>query len=99
MKQTINKSDFHNAFSVMGRASQFSYAGRIALFEYLESYEEETGQEIELDVVALCCEYCEYDSLEEFQEYYGKDYECIEDIQNDTTVIAIDYESFIIAVF
>lgn len=99
MKQTINESQFVDAFREMNRTENFSYAGRLALFEYLESYEEETGQEIELDIIALCCEYCEYDSLEEFQANYGEDYECIDDIRDDTTVIMIDDESFIIAVF
>lgn len=99
MKQTITESQFVDAFYHMGRAENFSYAGRIALFEYLESYEEETGQETELDVIALCCEYTEYSSLEDFQANYGSEYEDIEDIMDDTVVIMIDDESFIIANF
>jgi hypothetical protein len=54
----------------MGRADQFSYDGLQALFEYLEQYEEDTGEAITLDVIALCCEYSEYsDALEAATEY------------------------------
>lgn len=101
MKQSINKSQFHDAFRSMGRENQFSYEGKNALFDYLEEYEAETGAEIELDVIALCCEYSEYDDLEEFWGAYDKeDYESIEDIENETTVIRLDNgEGFIILNF
>ena len=71
MKMTVYESDFHSAFIEMGRQNNFSHAGRRALFEYFEHYEEETGEEIELDVVALCCDYTEYESLDDFAEQYG----------------------------
>ena len=59
MKNTVSLYDFREAFRTMGRAEQFSYEGLEVLFDYLEQYEEDTGEELELDVVALCCEYCE----------------------------------------
>ena len=62
-------------------------------------FEEETGEEIVLDAIGLCCEYTEYDSFKEFQDDYGKDYECIEDVENETILIPINEESFIIANF
>ena len=83
----------------MGRTDNFSFKGLVALYEYLEMLGEDTGQPIELDVIALCCEYAEYDNLKEFQADYGEDYETIEDIQNATTVIMIDDDSFIIQQF
>ena len=99
MIRTINEYDFIDAFKKMGREDNFSYDGLVALYEYLEMLEDDLGQEIELDVIALCCEYTEYDNLEEFQADYGEDYETIEDIQNATTVIMIDDDSFIIQQF
>ena len=100
MKKTINFYDFERAFSNAGRQNQFSYKGQRALFEYLEEYEESTGEEIELDVIALCCEYVEYDSLEEFQLEYGhEDYPDIDSIYNETQVITFGEGSFIIASF
>lgn len=66
MYTTINSSSFHDAFIRMGRKDQFSYEAREALFNYLEQLEEDIDQQIELDVIALCCDYAEYDNLEDF---------------------------------
>jgi hypothetical protein len=87
--------DFERAFKRCER-DNFSYDGLKALFEYLEEYEEGTGEEVELDVIALCCEYAEYDSLSEYNDDYGTKYSEIDAIQNDTTLIKIDDNSFII---
>tara|TARA_R100001460_G_scaffold59449_1_gene99309 strand:- start:323 stop:622 length:300 start_codon:yes stop_codon:yes gene_type:complete len=99
MIRTINEYDFIDAFKKMGRIDNFSNSGLVALYEYLEMLEDDTGQEIELDVIALCCEYAEYDNLKEFQADYGEDYETIGDIESDTIVIMIDDDSFIIQQF
>ena len=117
MKQTINSYQFEQAFITAGRENNFSYAGRKALFEYLEGCEEETGEELQLDVIALCCGYAEYANVKEFAEMYGDDYivwetepeEAVEGgvdveatldkIRDETQVIDIDGESFIIEAF
>ena len=99
MKQSINEYQFRDAFHKMERGEQFSYDGLSALYDYLEQLEDDIGEEIELDVIALCCEYAEYDSLAEFREDYGEDYNTMEDIEYHTTVIMIDDESFIIRQF
>ena len=99
MIKTINEYDFIDAFKKMGRTDNFSYRGLIALYDYLEILEDDIGQPIELDVIALCCEYAEYDNLEEFQADYSEDYQTIVDIESDTTVIMIDDDSFIIQQF
>ena len=103
MVKTVSMYDFERAFIDMNRADNFSYEGKKALFEYLEELEEGTGTPIELDVIALCCEYSEYKSLKEFQDDYGDEYESIEDIENETTVIRIGEvdgeEAFIIQQF
>ena len=98
MKQTINEFDFVQAFKEL-RPNNFSKAGLFALFDYLEQLEDDIGEETELDVIALCCEYAEYDSLAEFREDYGEDYNTMQDIEYHTTVIMIDNESFIIRQF
>ena len=95
MKQSVNMYDFERAFKNFER-DNFSYDGLKALFEYLEEYEDSTGEEVELDVIALCCEYAEYDSLKEYNDDYGTKYSEIDAIQNDTTLIKIDDNSFII---
>ena len=59
MIQTINLHDFRNAFQAAGRGEQFTYEGLEVLFDYLEQYEQDTGEQIDLDVIGLCCEYAE----------------------------------------
>ena len=101
MKQTINSHDFIDAFRQHDRMDNFSYEGLHALFDYLEDYEDACGQEIELDVIAFCCEFTEYTNLEEFQSNYGKeDYPDMDSINDSTMVIMIpDSDSFIIQDF
>ena len=65
MYQTVSFSDFCDAFRSMGRNEQFSYEGKRALFDWLEYFEESTGEPIELDVIGLCCDFTEYDSASE----------------------------------
>ena len=56
MKSTIeNASQFRDAFHRAGRGTQFSYEALGMLFDYFE----ECDPEMELDVIAICCEYCE----------------------------------------
>ena len=98
MIQTINEYQFADAFNKI-RPDNFTYRGLIALYNYFEQYEEDTGEQIELDVIALCCEYNEYEDLAEFQEDYSEDYESIEDIERETQVIMIDDDAFIIEAF
>jgi hypothetical protein len=74
MKTTISLYDFERAFVDAGRKDQFTYEGKKILFEYLEELEESTGQEIELDVIALCCDYCE-DTWQNIADNYGIEYE------------------------
>jgi hypothetical protein len=54
MKTTVSRYDFERAFVDADRKENFSYEALGLLFDYFESYEEETGQEIELDVIAIC---------------------------------------------
>ena len=111
MYQNVNWWDFDRAFIQCNRENQFSYDGRKALFDYLEGYEEDTGEAIELDVISLCCDYEEYENIEEYLDYYTEtdikkdDYEdeeefkeaVKEDIRDNTTLIEIeDSEGFII---
>ena len=100
MKKTINYYDFRAEFREFGREEQFTRQGLKALFDYLEELAEDCGIEIELDVIALCCEFVEYDSLEDFHSEYDKDdYPTLEVLRDYTQVIEIDNESFIIAAF
>lgn len=58
MKTYISQYDFRRAFQEC-RPDNFSYDGLKVLFEYLEEYEMDTGDELELDVIGLCCDFAE----------------------------------------
>lgn len=98
MYQSVNSWDFSEAFRQAGREDNFSQAGLEVLFDYLEDYENSTGEQMELDVVAICCDFTEYENLKELQVDYP-DIEDMDDLQDHTTVIMIDDESFIIQQF
>lgn len=87
MKQSINEYDFRNAF-IQLRPDNFTYEGLTALYNHLEDLEQDTGQEIELDVIALCVDFSEYENLEEYKKNYSS-INSIEDIQSATTYISI----------
>lgn len=87
MKTTVNFSKFTDAFRNAGRKDQFSYEGLKALYEYLEQYEEDSQEEIELDVIALCCEYSE-DTIQYHLDNYNL--ETLQELEDHTTVIYVD---------
>lgn len=89
MYQTINKCDFHDAFRIMDRLENFSYEGRSALFDYLTEIEESDGKPIELDVIALCCEFSE-DRIENVLKEYNL--ETFEDLEDETLILWHDNE-------
>jgi len=90
MKQYISKYHFTNWFlSSDTYKNNFSYEGLNSLFDYLEELEEDMGKEMEFDPVAICCEYSEYENLEEIKN----NYDCIEnyeDLENNTSIIKIE---------
>lgn len=55
--------------------ANWSYAGARALAEYLEEMEESMGEEMELDVVAIRCDFSEHESLQAWaKDYHGTEY-------------------------
>jgi hypothetical protein len=59
---TVTQSMFRDEFVRMGRKDQFSYEALGAMYDALIELEEDCGSEMELDVIAICCEYSEYKS-------------------------------------
>lgn len=74
----VNLSAFRDAFRSAGRKDQFSYAGLEVIFDYMEELEDSIGEPIELDVVAICCDYYEM-TPEEVLEAYSVPYDAAED--------------------
>ena len=105
MKQTINVSDFRDAFMRSGRGGQFSYEALGLLFDYFEHLEEDFGEEMELDVVAICCQYSE-DTYQGIAKAYDIDIEGLDEEeamaavrdyleQNTTIVGTVGDDSFV----
>ena len=84
--QSINNVyQFREAFRIADRMDQFSYEGLEVLFDYLEELSESTGESIELDVVALCCEYYE-SSIEELINNYRIDLSEVDEDDPDSII-------------
>ena len=78
MKTTVSVYDFRRAFETT-RPDNFSYEALGLMFDHFEELEQDTGEEIELDVVAICCEYTE-DTVENIAGNYDID---LTDIDTD----------------
>ena len=80
MKTTVNRYDFERAFVDADRKTQFSYEALGLLFDYFE----DCDPDMELDVIAICCEYSE-DTVAEIARNYSIDL-------NDADPETDDYE-------
>ena len=84
MKKTISEGEFIDEFRNCNTYKEsFSIEGLMALYDYLVEYEEGTGDEVELDVVALCCEYNEYESANEAAKQYNGAVEASKDFDDE----------------
>ena len=88
MKQTINLSSFCDAFHRCDRGGQFSYSALELIFDYIEEYENDSGEETELDPVAICCEWSE-DTPESIADYYDIDLDGVD--EDDIPQAVMDY--------
>ena len=86
MIQTITLSDFQDAFRNMGRTDQFSYEALKIIFDYIEDYERDTGEQVELDPIAICCDWGE-DTPEGIAYDHDIDLEGVEEDDIHSTVM------------
>ena len=100
MKTTVSFSDFCDAFRAYDRQDTYSYEGKQALFEWFKQYEEDCGEEVELDVIAICCDFSEYADpvdciesvgydcdLSECEDEEERQYTALEFLEDNTIVI------------
>lgn len=71
MKQSITRYGFAHLFEEYNRKENFSYNGRLALFDYLEELEDHSGEQIECDIIGFCCDFSEYETVEECAKEYS----------------------------
>ena len=109
MIMTLTEHDFINLTNKFSQhKDNFSYEGKKALFEYLQEYEHDTGEQLEFDYIALCCDYSEYETEQDLlQEYQSSS---LENLRDNTEIIEFrkynikkmkynDYKSYIIRDF
>ena len=104
MKETVDIHRFRAAFAEL-RPDNFSRPALAALFDYLDQLEQDLGEEQELDVIAICCDWTEYRDAIEAAEAYGweapeipegeerddtSDRKALEFLQDNTHVVEFD---------
>jgi hypothetical protein len=93
MKITLNEYEFIAAVRAV-RPNNFSVEGLRALFAHLEEVEEDSGEEMELDVIGLCCDWDEYPDAECAAADHGREFdsddEAFDFFCQNTTVIDFD---------
>ena len=104
MKQTLDFNDFRDAFRRYDRLDNFSREGLELLFDYLE----ECDPDMELDVIAICCDYDEYHA-DDIIENYSIDIEGMDDgeiieaareyLEENTTLIGQTARGFVYLCF
>jgi len=83
----VNEWDFRNSFKG-SRSDNFSMEGLYTLYNYLNDLSEDIGEDIELDIIAICCDFTEYESLEEALEQY-EDINTYEELEQHTSILNI----------
>lgn len=91
--QTVTVNDVIDMARDFDRLDQFGADGWRALFGFMEELSEDTGVPMDLDIIAWCCEFTRWESIEEYNNNYNTDYEDPNEI--DAMVILIDDTAFI----
>ena len=93
--KTFNEDDFINEFKAYNREDNFTFTGLRILFESLERLAIDCEKNIEIDVIALCCEYNE-DSITDIIDDYDIDVkDCNIDEKIETVEDYLQYNTFV----
>ncbi len=84
--QTVDFHSFVNAFESSQYRDNFTREGLRVLFDYLEQYSEEIGENVDFDLCAIACDYNE-NTFEEIIRDYSIDI----DEEQDKTQQVRDY--------
>ncbi len=85
--------DLRREFIAYGRQSHFTEDGYEALYDLLSERE----YMVELDVIAICCDFYEAPAAEVLEQY--DDVETIEDLQDRTWAVALENGNILIQNF
>ena len=95
MKTTLTQ---HEAADMLMKCEAFgtgkdAYSLCYSMAEWLEQYEEDTGEELELDPVAIRCEYSVIELRDVCEDYtLDADEDPLEYLENNTIVIPTEFE-------
>ena len=93
MKTILTTGDIAKAL-IHDENANWSRAGAFALAEWMEQIEEDCKIEMQLDVVALRCEYSEYDSAITAASCYtpefSKEEDALEYLEDHTSLVQFD---------
>lgn len=93
--KTFDEYDFINEFKAYDRMDNFTRHGLRVLFNSLEEMANDCGMNIEMDVIALCCDYNELSADDVINEYNidldNNDYDHIDDASERKNQLAQDY--------
>lgn len=69
--ETINASDLYNMACRMDRGHNFGYNGWNAIGEYLDQLSDDMGEDVEIDIIGICCDYSMSESVSDWWKEYG----------------------------
>ena len=84
MYTKINEFAFMEAFKDMNRMDNFSPEALRKLFAFFEELGDATGEPMELDVIAICCDFSEEPLADVLENYDLRD---DIDLENETLVV------------
>lgn len=109
---TVNPSELYHMACRMDRGDSFGYNGWRAIGEYLEELSDGMGEDVEVDIVGICCDYSMAESTSDWWQEYGEysaidaeewgnmdeeeKLEAIRDYLQDNTSVVICEENLII---
>lgn len=108
--ETITETLFISRFREI-RPDDFSFEALQVLFHYFDELSEETGENIEFDPIAICCDFSELNESEAMLNYSylfdendideeDRDFkELIEILQDETLVFVLDNDNIIVQEF
>lgn len=90
----ISSSDLFHMARRMDRGDDFGYKGWNAIGGYLENLSDGLGEDVEVDIIAICCDYSMAEDVSAWWEEYGGyssiDPEYWEEMDYDEKLAAIE---------
>ena len=91
--QEVSSQMFYNTFKEWDRVENFgNAAGLEALYQYLLELSEDIGEDITLDVIDLCCNFMQYNTIEDMLDETGA--KSLDELRDNSSAV-IEYEDLL----